>query len=132
MDSYVNALAIDKSGNLYAGGYFTTASGKVSTYIAKCNLSGSAVLPDNISKSSQFFPSYNAHYSTVNFTLASPAQVKYQIYTLSGRRIYQASQEMNSGNHAVRINTGNMSRGIYILHFITGNESMRMRLAVKK
>jgi len=103
MNASVITLATDNSGNtLYAGGYFTTAGGKVSAYIAKCNLSGSAVLPDNISKSSQFFPSYNAHYSTVNFNLASPANVSYQIFSLSGKRIYTASQEMNSGNHAVR------------------------------
>lgn len=35
MDDQVNALAIDSSGNLYAGGTFTTAGGVPANYIAK-------------------------------------------------------------------------------------------------
>jgi hypothetical protein len=35
MDGYVRALAVDGSGNLYAGGAFTTADGKVTGYVAR-------------------------------------------------------------------------------------------------
>ena len=38
MGNSVYALAVDASGNLYAGGDFTTAGDKVSPYIARCNI----------------------------------------------------------------------------------------------
>jgi len=38
MDNGVYALAVDSSGNLYAGGDFTSVDGKLSPYIAKCDL----------------------------------------------------------------------------------------------
>ena len=37
MNGYVNALAWDGSGNLYAGGDFTTAGGVTANYVAKWN-----------------------------------------------------------------------------------------------
>ncbi len=37
MNSYVYALAVDASGNLYAGGNFTTAGGVAANHIAKWN-----------------------------------------------------------------------------------------------
>ncbi len=41
---YVNALAVDASGYLNVGGLFFTAGGKISPYIARCNLAGGAGL----------------------------------------------------------------------------------------
>ena len=37
MNSHVYALAVDSSGNLYAGGFFTTAGGVAASRIAKWN-----------------------------------------------------------------------------------------------
>ena len=37
MDAEVYALALDKTGNLYAGGYFTTAGGVAANHVAKWN-----------------------------------------------------------------------------------------------
>ncbi len=39
---YVSALAVDASGYLYVGGIFITVGGKVSPYLARCNVSGSS------------------------------------------------------------------------------------------
>ena len=41
MNGYVNAIAIDGSGNVYAGGNFTTAGGSSANYIAKWGTGGS-------------------------------------------------------------------------------------------
>src|SRR5919202_38075 len=41
MDYRVNAIAIDSSGKLYAGGYFTTVNGTARNYIARMNADGS-------------------------------------------------------------------------------------------
>ena len=43
MNGNVSALAVDSSGNLYAGGYFTTAGGVATNYFAKWN--GSSTTP---------------------------------------------------------------------------------------
>jgi hypothetical protein len=128
----IHSMVIDKSGSIYIGGNFLYAGNKVSPYIARCNLAGTAVLPGNIAKKSVACPAFNLHSGTVNFNLVSAAQVTYCIYTLSGKQVLQTSKSLNAGNHVLRINTGKMARGVYILHLKAGNGSMRLRMAIDK
>ena len=125
-------LAIDNSSNLYAGGWFTYAGGKISPYIAQCRLNGSAVIPRKTYNTSKHFSNYNAHANLLHFNLPSQTQIAYRIYSLSGRQIFSASETMGAGDHSMRINTGNVAKGMYIVHFKAGDESMRFRLVVDK
>jgi hypothetical protein len=132
-DDWVYALAIDDSNNIYAGGSFSFAGGKISTHIAQCKLKGlTDVLQRKGDKISKFFTNYNACTGTIKFQLKDQAQVSYRIFSLSGRQIYQASENMCAGSHSMRINTGRAARGMYIVNFKAGNESMRFRLVVEK
>jgi len=130
----VYALAI-KDSSIYAGGKFIRAGEKVSPYIAKCNLIGTGPDAKILGKGEKVFqlsPTYNTHTGTIKFQLKDQAQVSYRIFSLSGRQIFQASENMGAGSHSMRINTGRAARGMYIVNFKAGNESMRFKLAVEK
>jgi PKD repeat protein len=51
MNHYVRALAVDGSGNVYAGGYFTTAGGVGANYVAKWNGSSWSALGSGMNSS---------------------------------------------------------------------------------
>lgn len=131
-DYAIKAIAFYDTSSLYAGGSFNYAGTKLSKNIAKCNVPQiTSVKKDNIQKY-KTAPAYNSRSGLINFNLQTQAQVSYKIFSLSGRLLFQASENMGTGSHSLKINTSRIARGMYILHFKAGKESMRFKLAVEK
>jgi hypothetical protein len=82
-------------------------------------------------------PDYAAHNSNIlsvvltsdrylNFTLASPAQVKADFYSISGKLVqHLINGEFNDGTHIVKLNDNSLSDGTYILRLESNGESVK-------
>ena len=126
-------MAIDRVGNLYAGGEFLSAGGKVSPYIAKCRLKGPAVVSTTrpVSASMRRLWTYGARSNTVHVVLWSAANVTCRIFTMSGREVYREAAFLPIGDNSLRIKTEGLGRGIYMARVGAENESMRFKIIVE-
>jgi hypothetical protein len=128
----VAALTMDGSGNLYAGGEFTVAGGKVSAYVAQCRLKNTGILPHGGDKASPAFMTYNPRCRTIRFYLKAHEKIFCRIFSLSGREVIGSSGFLPVGDHALKINDVRLAPGAYIVQARTGKESMRFKMTVER
>jgi hypothetical protein len=125
------SMAVDKTNNLYVGGNFTIAGGKVSAYVAQCKIKGSAVKPSVNKNPYRIFPSFILHSNLIRIYFKFSTLVTYRLFTLTGREVYRDAQYLPKGDRSLKLNTAGLSQGTYIAQVKAGNESIRFQVAVK-
>jgi hypothetical protein len=113
MNNLVQALAFDKSGNLYAGGYFTTAGGIAANHIAKWNGSSWSALGNGMNDYVQAlaFDGSGNLYAGGYFTTAGGVAANY-IAKWDGSAWSALGSGMNSSVHALAVDgSGNLYAG---------------------
>lgn len=126
----MDALAFDSIGNLYVGGRFVTAGGKISPHFAICKLGESATLtPETRAAVGSVYLHHNNRLAYLE--LKATVTVNVHIYSLSGRKVMHTSRIMNAGRHTLAMHPG-LARGAYIAQVNAGNESARWRMIIDK
>lgn len=126
------SLCVDNQGNLYMGDFFQSVGGVPASNIAKYIVNGTSVnlLHPGISKQS---PQPAIKSGILYFTLSRPSSIAYRIFDISGRSILQSQLGfLSAGNHAVKIESGNLHPGVYLLDFRAGNVSFKGKFSVTK
>jgi len=121
MNNGVNALAVDGSGNLYAGGLFTNAGGTAANYIAKWNGSSWSTLGSgmNAGVNSLVVDSFGNLYAGGLFTNAGGTAANY-IAKWNGSSWNALGSGMNAAVNALAVDkSGNLFAGGY---FITAGQ----------
>jgi hypothetical protein len=120
---------MDGSGNLYAGGEFTVAGGKVSAHVAQCRLKNTGTLSRGGDKA---FMTYNPRCRTIRFYLKAPEKISCRIFSLSGREVIGSSEFLPVGDHVLKINGVRLAPGAYIVQARTGKELTRFKMTVER
>jgi hypothetical protein len=128
----VSALAVDKSNTLYVIGYFDTAGGNPAPGFAKCALSGTSAGSQHYRISRQpALPLIKV--GKVQFTLPRPSSVIYRVLDISGKLLaYRETLVLDAGNHTIKIATGDLCPGVYILDFLAGDQSFKGKFSITK
>ncbi len=91
---------------------------------AGCIFSGKIASPPLIA--------FEAGNGFVRVHLKSETVVDFRMYSLSGRRVYDASEKRSAGEHAYRIAAEGLSPGAYVAQVKAGGESMKWKVAAGK
>ena len=96
-------------GDLYAGGWFTTAGGTDSRHIARWldtpapEIDATSAVPAGPALAVRVAPSPFTHHTEISFALSSPASVQLSIHDVSGRRVRTLlSGDGGEGVHTAR------------------------------
>ncbi len=78
------------------------------------------------------YPNPSEAVFNVNFTLAQPAKIKYQVLSVSGAVVLsEAERSFNEGSHEIAINQNNqLAKGMYLLSFEMNGVKMSRKLVV--
>jgi hypothetical protein len=111
-DPLVQALAIDHTGTLYAGGIFHTAGNKPSYYIAHWDDTSvpdhfeAVEVPSSLTRLFVLNPPYPnpfEHHTTLELIVHEPQHVDVSVFDVSGRHVRQLHDGFTSSNGAHRI-----------------------------
>lgn len=58
----------------------------------------------------------------ISIVLPNPAEVKFQVFDLTGKMVYELSEQKNTGHYSLTFDAGGLSSGIYLYNVIIGNE----------
>jgi hypothetical protein len=124
----VSTMAFDKSGNLNVGGFFSTAGGKVSTNFA--TFRSEAPVSARPHGKGAAFPriSYDPKKCLLRISGTSTTTPHIRLYSPTGRELSAVWERMANVDHAFRLRTEEVARGVYIAEVKSGAESLRCRI----
>ena len=144
-DEKPSAMTIDQNGNLFVNGYFEYTSGPTFRYFTFGNYSsiekGSflyKVLPpqvNGIAAANQpklvVSPNPNNGRFLLELQQVPEAQVLVLLRNAMGQTVWQRTVVAENGNIQQQINTGNLSKGIYLLQVSTGKGSALQKVVIE-
>ena len=81
----------------------------------------------------QNFPNPFNPATEIRFELSKPADVELTVFDISGRKVKTLeNRRFDAGGHIVRFDAGDLSSGIYILHFSADGTSESMKMLYLK
>ena len=130
----MHAIVIS-GGDLYAGGFFTTAGGITANRIAKWDKTTgistiSGTTPAVYSLSQNYPNPFNPE-TTIKFSLPKNSFVTLKIYDIAGREVAAlVNQKLNSGTFEYKFDASKLTSGIYLYRISTKEftETKRMML----
>jgi hypothetical protein len=128
----LDALCTDNAGNLYIGGSFHYLGGIPVSNIAKY------VIPSTVAESRHggIFGGHTRaafHNGQFLFSLSQSSSVRYEIFDFAGRILLRSELPvLAAGSHSVKIATGDLCPGVYILDFRAGDQSFKGKFSIMK
>jgi|GEM_PF-4232707 trimeric autotransporter adhesin len=126
----VNAIAIDRTNNLYISGNFDTAGGTPAAGLAKCMLGGAPVYSSlrGLDKHAEAPAIIGGN---LFFSLAEASGLQLKVFNCAGRVILQSGPAvLGAGNHVMSMQS--LSPGVYIVDFRAGNRSLKGKISIVK
>ena len=129
------ALSVNGA-NVYAGGFFTTISGKEHPYFAQFGeYTPSAIIPrtdkpatNSISVSANNFINSQG---VIKYSLPHNAQVSIRIYDMRGRMIIPVvDRTQPAGNYSLPLSNRKLGTGLYLLRFRAGAFEKTQSIAI--
>ncbi len=116
----VNALAIDGSGRVVAGGLFASAGGVPSTFIARWTSGASRVeqISTNMPRTfllEQNYPNPFNPSTTIRYQLPVASEVKLEVYDVLGKKVATlVSERQAAGYYQYVWNANGLASGVYV------------------
>lgn len=94
------------------------------------------ILNVNSEQSNEFklnvYPNPAKDIANVDFTLENSSDVSLTLTDLSGKAVYSTSETMSAGKNTIAVPTDDLSNGIYMYTFSTGNKVVTKKLVINK
>lgn len=58
----------------------------------------------------------------ISIVLPNPAVVKFQVFDLTGKMVYELSEQKSTGHYSLTFDAGGLSSGIYLYNVVIGDE----------
>ncbi len=136
VNSLVQALAVDGQGRLYVGGFFASAGGVPSTFIARWTSGASRV--EQISTNAprtflleQNYPNPFNPSTTIRYQLPVASEVKLEVYDVLGKKVATLVNERQAAGYYQYVwNANGLSSGVYLYRLQAGRfiETKKMML----
>ncbi len=132
----VQALAVDGQGRLYVGGFFASAGGVPSTFIARWTSGASRVeqISTNVPRTfllEQNYPNPFNPSTTIRYQLPVASEVKLEVYDVLGKKVATlVSERQAAGYYQYVWNANGLSSGVYLYRLQAGRfiETKKMML----
>ena len=93
-------------------------------------IAGDEGKPTRIPVIEVLYPNPASTEATIRFRIEHPMMVRLEIYDLLGRRIEVLEHQRPSGSHTVRLDTRDLTAGIYFVRLVAGESSTTKRLII--
>ncbi len=136
VNSLVQALAVDGQGRLYVGGFFASAGGVPSTFIARWTSGASRVeqISTNVPRTfllEQNYPNPFNPSTTIRYQLPVASEVKLEVYDVLGKKVATLVNERQAAGYYQYVwNANGLSSGVYLYRLQAGRfiETKKMML----
>jgi hypothetical protein len=108
--------------------YRTSQPNSMVTVNVVGNITGIAEAGETVPKALSLFPNPTDGGTYLKFNLPQSNTIVLSVYELSGRKVLCAEEKCEAGAHVIKVETGSLQEGIYLLNVNYGDGSQTLRL----